>query len=70
MPSARANEIAEYSKSKGESKDKPKEEEESDTDAVKKSAAKDLAKALGVDAKSVDFEALALALSDFHEACG
>jgi hypothetical protein len=41
----------------------------SDQDAIKESAAGDVAKALGVSDKDVDLGALASALSDFVEAC-
>ena len=53
----------------GKGPDDPKEEaDESDSEAVKESAALDLARALGIPEKDVDVEALSAALSDFCEA--
>lgn len=76
MPSALVIEIGRHAKEHGVATDSgmdapdPKEEsDEGDAMAVKESAAEDVAKALGVDPKGVDLEALTQALSDFHEAC-
>lgn len=53
----------------GKGPDDPKEEaDESDSEAVKESAALDVARALGINEKDVDVEALSSALSDFCEA--
>lgn len=52
----------------GGGKDDSGKDDESDTDAVKESAALDVARALGIEEKNVDVEALSAALSDFCEA--